>query len=87
MSNKALTVEQWGKLLAKAWRDPKFEDQVKRDPSNTIRNFAKKELGIDDLDFVMTLPPRPSDIMEDMIDHHASKTVHELDQQTSNPSV
>jgi hypothetical protein len=52
---------QWGKMLAEAWINPDFKNQLESDPSGTIRDYARKEFGIEiecDLD-ALTLPEPP----------------------------
>jgi hypothetical protein len=32
--------EEWGKIYAKAWRDPKFRELLEQDPTAAIRQYG-----------------------------------------------
>ena len=38
---------QWGKILAEAWIDPAFKARLESEPSATLREFARREFGMD----------------------------------------
>ena len=51
---------QWGALVAKAWADPGFRDQLEKDPTGAIRAHAE-QLGVG-LEKIFHLPPAPGDL-------------------------
>ena len=51
---------QWGALVARAWADAGFREQLEKDPTATIRAHAE-QLGIG-LERVFQLPPAPVDL-------------------------
>jgi hypothetical protein len=38
---------QWGKVLAEAWIDPDFKARLESDPNATLREFARREFGLE----------------------------------------
>lgn len=52
---------QWGKVWAEAWIDPTFKARLKSDPQTTLREFARREFGLElDCQFDdLTIPDVP----------------------------
>ena len=38
---------QWGKILAEAWIDPAFKARLESEPGATLREFARREFGLE----------------------------------------
>jgi hypothetical protein len=38
---------QWGKVLAEAWINPEFKARLEGDPNEALREFARREFGIE----------------------------------------
>lgn len=38
---------QWGKILAEAWIDPAFKARLESEPDATLREFARREFGVE----------------------------------------
>jgi hypothetical protein len=61
-----LTNDDWSKLHAKAWRDPKFREQLETDPTTAIRAYGK-EVG-KTFDKILKLAPRPEGVPDDALE-------------------
>jgi len=57
---------QWGKIIAKAWAEPDFRDQLEQDPTSTIKAFAMAEFGVE-VSRVMLVPPAPTDLFAESL--------------------
>ena len=55
---------QWAKVVTEAWINPDFKASLQRDPSATVRDFARAQFGIDidpEIDS-FDLPEAPADM-------------------------
>lgn len=59
-----LTDDQFYKMVAKAWLDEEFRTSLQRDPTTTVKAFALEEFNVD-LEKVILIPGRPSDLSEE----------------------
>jgi hypothetical protein len=55
--------EEWGKIHAKAWRDPEFKRLLETDPTKAIRDYGK-EVG-KTFDRIVTVRDKPTDVSEE----------------------
>ncbi|HVK71405.1 MAG TPA: hypothetical protein VM694_43430 [Polyangium sp.] len=56
---------QWGFLVAHAWAEASFRQQLEQNPSGTIRTFAKQQFGLEidhDVALPLDLPLPPADL-------------------------
>ena len=56
------TGEDWGKIHAKAWLDPKFRQLLETDPTQAIKDYGA-EVG-KTFDRIVIVRPPPTDIPE-----------------------
>jgi hypothetical protein len=65
-----LTNVDWGKLHAKAWREPAFRDLLESDPTEAIKQYVRKERpGVAQVKIKMVkLRAAPSDVPEQFWD-------------------
>jgi hypothetical protein len=74
---RELTTAEWGRIIANAWLDPVFAQELTIDPGKA----AKKFLGLPDHEDVrlLDIPPKPSDLtqpqLEDIRDGKARGTI------------
>jgi hypothetical protein len=57
---RPITQSEWGRIIAHAWLDPKFADQLSKEPAMAVRNFLK--LDADAVVHVFEVPPMPGDL-------------------------
>jgi hypothetical protein len=60
---KYITQHQWAKIIAEAWLDDEFREALEKDPAAAI-----KERFDLDFDYVLKVPPRPSDLSDEQLD-------------------
>ncbi len=65
-----LTNADWGKIHAKAWREPQFKTKLEQDPTAAIKEYLGQKLGRDfassKIKMVTLRPaPNPDDIPEE----------------------
>lgn len=58
-SQTHLSPIQWAQLLADAWLDLDLKERIERDPTQTIRAWARDKLGIE-LQYALHLPQAPA---------------------------
>lgn len=60
---------QWGKVWAEAWIDPTFKARLESDPHTTLREFARREFGLEvDCQFDgLTIPDAPVDMFAEQL--------------------
>ncbi len=64
-SGNYLSGYDWGRIMAKAWRDPDFKKRVEADPTTTIREFlGEKYKGVN----IFNIPPKPADVDEGQLE-------------------
>jgi hypothetical protein len=53
---------QWGKVFAEAWINPDFKARLESDPNATLREFARREFGleVDSFPDSLTIPDAPA---------------------------
>lgn len=61
-----VTNEDWSKIHAKAWRDPKFRALLERDPTKAVKAYGK-EVG-KTFDKILKLAPRPKGVADDSLE-------------------
>jgi hypothetical protein len=64
-----LTGEDWSKVHAKAWRDPKFRELLETDPTKAIKDYGK-EVG-KTFDKIVRLAPRPEGVTDESLEHRS----------------
>lgn len=62
-----LTSKDWGKIHAKAWRDPNFRKLLESDPTKAVHAYGK-EVG-KTFDKIMTVRAKPSGIPDKHYEH------------------
>ena len=69
----APTKKDWGKIHAKAWRDPYFRELLEQDPKAAIELYAKVEGK--KFSQVVKLGPKPSGVDDDKLHEHEDALV------------
>ncbi len=62
-----LSNTDWGKIHAKAWRDPKFRKLLETDPTAAVKAYGK-EVG-KTFDKIVTLRSRPASVPDKHFEH------------------
>jgi len=52
---------QWGFVLSEAWGNNEFRQRLERDPTGTIKTYARDRLGVE-LEHVFQMPSPPADL-------------------------
>jgi hypothetical protein len=59
----------WGKIHAKAWRDPEFRRLLETDPTQAIHSYAKEaKIALTKDTKLVTLREKPADIPDQYLD-------------------
>ncbi len=69
-----ITPKDWGKIHAKAWRDPAFKQLLETDPTAAIRQY-ETEAGVK-FGRMVSVPPRPDAAVPDNLLEHFVKVPH-----------
>lgn len=67
---KVVTVKDWGRLIANAWLDPNFAEQLRTDPTKAAKQFFDIPEG--DYAHVLPIPERPKDMADEAIERMRS---------------
>lgn len=60
-----LTSKHWGRIMAKAWRDPVFKQQIEEDPTKAVRQFISGDLKENPDDYIIFhMPAKPDDMTD-----------------------
>ncbi|HEY7247552.1 MAG TPA: hypothetical protein VH678_27075 [Xanthobacteraceae bacterium] len=62
-----LTSKDWGKIHAKAWRDPNFRKLLESDPTKAVHTYGK-EVG-KTFDKILTVRGKPAGIPDPHLEH------------------
>ena len=62
-----LTPAQFGQIMARAWLDADFREELESDPTSTIKGFALSELGIE-VSKLFQVPYAPDDLDRDSLE-------------------
>jgi hypothetical protein len=68
----APTSKDWGRIHAKAWRDPEFRKLLEQDPKKAIAQYGK-EVG-KTFDRIVRIAPKPKGVKPDDLHRHANAT-------------
>ncbi|MDA7965158.1 hypothetical protein [Ruegeria sp.] len=64
----APTNEDWGKMHAKAWKDPEFRTLLEQDPTSAVKAYGK-EVG-KTFTQIVNVGEKPSDVHDDDLHTH-----------------
>jgi hypothetical protein len=62
MADEVLTGQDWGRILAKAWREPEFYNLLQTDPTRAITQWAGQQTPPRTITTMVILPRRPEHI-------------------------
>jgi hypothetical protein len=68
----APTNKDWGRIHAKAWRDPEFRNLLEQDPKKAIAQYGK-QIG-KTFDQVVKVRPRPRGVAAEELERHPDAT-------------
>lgn len=68
----APTNKDWGRIHAKAWRDPQFRKLLEQDPKKAIAQYGK-EVG-KKFDRVVKVTPKPKGVKAEDLHRHENAT-------------
>ncbi len=64
----APTNEDWGKMHAKAWKDPEYRTLLEQDPTSAVKAYGK-EIG-KEFTQIVNIGDKPSDVSDDDLHTH-----------------
>jgi hypothetical protein len=77
MPRLILSPIEWGKIVANAWIDPNFADQLTTEPAAAIRGFLNLDPSAEVQ--IWEIPPKPADLsrqqIEDIRDGRAASAI------------
>lgn len=71
-SMSAPTNKDWGRIHAKAWRDPEFRKLLEQDPKKAVAQYGK-EVG-KTFDKIVRIRPKPKGVANEQLERHEDAT-------------
>jgi hypothetical protein len=63
---RPITMSEWGRIIANAWIDSAFAQELSTDPAEAARSFLKLDAETEIL--VFEIPPKPADLSNQQIE-------------------